>query len=78
MNKERKNHKRNKEQKKIIDSNEINLKESNYLKDEIYKSAYKLNTDELTKSINILHQKKSETESNKNLFNILNARLKDV
>ena len=78
VNKERKNHKRNKEQKKIIDSNEINLKESNYLKDEIYKSAYKLNTDELTKSINILHQKKSETESNKNLFNILNARLKDV
>ena len=53
VNKERKNHKRNKEQKKIIDSNEINLKESNYLKDEIYKSAYKLNTDELTESINI-------------------------
>ena len=78
VNKERKNHKRNKEQKKIIDSNEINLKESNYLKDEIYKSAYKLNTDELTKSINILHQKKSETESNKNLYDILNNHLKDV
>ena len=78
MNKERKNHKRNKEQKKIIDSNEINLKESNYLKDEIYKSAYKLDIKELRKSINILHQKKSETESNKNLYDILNNHLKGV
>ena len=76
--KEKADDKVNKEKEDIINSNEINLKESNYLKDEIYKSAYKLNTDELTKSINILHQKKSETESNKNLFNILNARLKDV
>ena len=78
VNKERKNHKRNKEQKKIIDSNEINLKESNYLKDEIYKSAYKLDIKELRKSINNLHRKKSETESNKNLYDILNNHLKGV
>ena len=78
VNKERKNHKRNKEQKKIIDSNEINLKESNYLKDEIYKSAYKLDIKELRKSINNLHRKKSETESNKNLYDILNNPLKGV
>ena len=54
--KEKADDKVNKEKEDIINSNEINLKESNYLKDEIYKSAYKLNTDELTKSINILHQ----------------------
>ena len=54
--KEKTDDKVNKEKEDIINSHEINLKESNYIKNEIYKSAYKLNTDELTKSINILHQ----------------------
>ena len=58
--------------------NKIELKKLNYLKDEIYKTAYKLNTNDLTNSINILKQKKNQTESNKNLYNYLNNRLKGV
>ena len=66
----------NKENEEGKNYNEIGGKKPNYFKDEIYKSAYKLNTNELRKSIDFL--KKRQTESNINLFNILNSRLKGV
>ena len=61
-----------------VNNNKIEFKNSNYLKDELYKSAYRLNANDLRTSINILTQKKNQTESNKNLFIILNEQLKGV
>ena len=78
VNEGRKKQNRNKEKEEIINSSEINLNKSNYLKDEIYKSAYKLDTDELKNSIENLHLLKCETEYNTNLYNILNDHLKGV
>ena len=68
----------NNENKEDIISSETKLTKTQVLKVEGYKTAYKLNKPVLKTSINNLQQKKSQTEVNKNLFNILNNHLKGV
>ena len=68
----------NNENKEDKTSNDTDLTKTKLIKVKGYKTAYNLNKPLLKTSINNLQQKKSQTEANKNLFNILNEHLKGV